>query len=76
MVEVQDLRKANEILRKASGYFAQAEFDRPASAALATQNSRCSQQSGQSIQPAMKLGPGVLDKAVQFISQRFELPAA
>jgi transposase-like protein len=28
--EVRELRRANEILRKASAYFAQAEFDRPA----------------------------------------------
>jgi len=27
--EVRELRKANEILRKASAYFAQAELDRP-----------------------------------------------
>jgi transposase len=27
--EVRELRQANEILRKASAYFAQAEFDRP-----------------------------------------------
>ena len=27
--EVRDLRQANEILRKASAYFAQAELDRP-----------------------------------------------
>ena len=27
--EVRELRQANEILRKASGYFAQAELDRP-----------------------------------------------
>ena len=27
--EVQELRQANEILRKASAYFAQAELDRP-----------------------------------------------
>ena len=27
--EVRELRRANEILRKASAYFAQAEFDRP-----------------------------------------------
>ena len=27
--EVRDLRRANEILRKASAYFAQAELDRP-----------------------------------------------
>jgi transposase-like protein len=27
--EVRNLRQANEILRKASAYFAQAEFDRP-----------------------------------------------
>jgi transposase-like protein len=28
--EVRELRRANEILRKASAYFAQAELDRPA----------------------------------------------
>jgi transposase-like protein len=27
--EVRDLRQANEILKKASAYFAQAELDRP-----------------------------------------------
>ena len=27
--EVRELRQANEILRKASAYFAQAELDRP-----------------------------------------------
>jgi len=27
--EVKELRRANEILRKASAYFAQAELDRP-----------------------------------------------
>ena len=27
--EVRELRRANEILRKASAFFAQAEFDRP-----------------------------------------------
>jgi transposase-like protein len=27
--EVRELRQANEILKKASAYFAQAEFDRP-----------------------------------------------
>lgn len=27
--EVRELRQGNEILRKASAYFAQAEFDRP-----------------------------------------------
>jgi transposase len=27
--EVRELRRANEILRKASAYFAQAELDRP-----------------------------------------------
>jgi transposase len=28
--DVKELRRANEILRKASGYFAPADFDRPA----------------------------------------------
>jgi transposase len=59
--EVRELRQANEILRKASAYFAQAELDRPSTCIGApTGSSRFAGACRSPRRPIMNMLPGVV----------------